>query len=466
MAEQNDARPGDGTETPADQPRPAGACPFLGLADDASAHFDFPSSEHRCRAAAPAYVELAHQGTYCLTERHVTCARYTGPDAAPAPPVPWAFAAAPRVPAAPSGGPAAPPGGPATQPPSAGRSAYPLAARGGFGALASTPRGWVPVETSSPGPTPVPAAAAAPSGAEPGPGAPAEQAPDAGAGTTPGAAPAEPPDAGAPPSTGTDVDEGADPEGLGALVTGAAIVAATQEGDGGTGPGPIVTQPGASAILEGAAADDGAAGGTEAAGDAGEAGGPATEPGAASSSATIALEGPAALEGAGATTAMTARIAALGRGVLRAVVILAAVVLVLAALVGVGYVAGKLLVRPGESLPATVPSAPPVTPGVAVPTPVGSGQPDASAGGSPSVPGGSGPPAPSATAPATDPPTPTPKPTPRPTPKPRVYVVKSGDTLFAIAERFGVTVNAIIEANDIADPNAIYTGQRLTIPRP
>jgi LysM repeat protein len=163
---------------------------------------------------------------------------------------------------------------------------------------------------------------------------------------------------------------------------------------------------------------------------------------------------------------MTARIAALGRGVLRAVVILAAVVLVLAALVGVGYVAGKLLVRPGESLPATVPSAPPVTPGVAVPTPVGSGQPDASAGGSPSVPGGSGPPAPSATAPATDPPTPTPKPTPRPTPKPRVYVVKSGDTLFAIAERFGVTVNAIIEANDIADPNAIYTGQRLTIPRP
>jgi LysM repeat protein len=67
---------------------------------------------------------------------------------------------------------------------------------------------------------------------------------------------------------------------------------------------------------------------------------------------------------------------------------------------------------------------------------------------------------------ATPRPTPTPEPTPRPTPTPRVYVVKSGDTLFAIAERFGVTVDAIIEANDIANPNAIVPGQRLTIPRP
>lgn len=44
------------------------------------------------------------------------------------------------------------------------------------------------------------------------------------------------------------------------------------------------------------------------------------------------------------------------------------------------------------------------------------------------------------------------------------YVVRSGDTLSAIANRFDTTVEALVEANDIADPDAIDIGQELTIP--
>jgi LysM repeat protein len=47
-----------------------------------------------------------------------------------------------------------------------------------------------------------------------------------------------------------------------------------------------------------------------------------------------------------------------------------------------------------------------------------------------------------------------------------VYVVREGNTLSTIAQAYGVTVDAIVEANDIQDPNAIYTGQELTIPDP
>ncbi|MDY7102888.1 MAG: LysM domain-containing protein [Actinomycetota bacterium] len=44
------------------------------------------------------------------------------------------------------------------------------------------------------------------------------------------------------------------------------------------------------------------------------------------------------------------------------------------------------------------------------------------------------------------------------------YVVQSGDTLGAIAARFGVSVDAIAQANGITDPNAIQVNQELTIP--
>lgn len=46
----------------------------------------------------------------------------------------------------------------------------------------------------------------------------------------------------------------------------------------------------------------------------------------------------------------------------------------------------------------------------------------------------------------------------------QLYTVASGDTLSGIASKFGVTVDEIVSANGIADPNLIYVGQRLSIP--
>jgi LysM repeat protein len=61
-------------------------------------------------------------------------------------------------------------------------------------------------------------------------------------------------------------------------------------------------------------------------------------------------------------------------------------------------------------------------------------------------------------------PTPTPAPaTAAPTPQ-RTYVVQDGDTLAAIAQRFGVSVSAIQAANGIEDPNEIIIGDVLVIP--
>ena len=44
-------------------------------------------------------------------------------------------------------------------------------------------------------------------------------------------------------------------------------------------------------------------------------------------------------------------------------------------------------------------------------------------------------------------------------------VVKSGDTLFGIARRFGVSVQKIVEINNLGLNNVIFTGQVLKIPR-
>ena len=43
------------------------------------------------------------------------------------------------------------------------------------------------------------------------------------------------------------------------------------------------------------------------------------------------------------------------------------------------------------------------------------------------------------------------------------YVVKQGDTLNGIARRFGITLNEILQYNDIANPNLIYPGQTIKI---
>lgn len=47
---------------------------------------------------------------------------------------------------------------------------------------------------------------------------------------------------------------------------------------------------------------------------------------------------------------------------------------------------------------------------------------------------------------------------------PQIYVVQRGDDLASIARRFGTTVQIIATANNLANPNLIYPGQRLTIP--
>jgi murein DD-endopeptidase MepM/ murein hydrolase activator NlpD len=45
-----------------------------------------------------------------------------------------------------------------------------------------------------------------------------------------------------------------------------------------------------------------------------------------------------------------------------------------------------------------------------------------------------------------------------------LYVVQTGDTLFRIARRYGVTVASLAQANSITDPTLIYAGQQLIIP--
>ncbi len=45
-----------------------------------------------------------------------------------------------------------------------------------------------------------------------------------------------------------------------------------------------------------------------------------------------------------------------------------------------------------------------------------------------------------------------------------LYVVQSGDTLGKIAERFSVTIVAIVERNGLSSPDDIQAGQSLEIP--
>lgn len=46
------------------------------------------------------------------------------------------------------------------------------------------------------------------------------------------------------------------------------------------------------------------------------------------------------------------------------------------------------------------------------------------------------------------------------------YEVVRGDTLIAIADRFGIHLNDLVSENNIADPTMIYVGQILLIPPP
>lgn len=47
-----------------------------------------------------------------------------------------------------------------------------------------------------------------------------------------------------------------------------------------------------------------------------------------------------------------------------------------------------------------------------------------------------------------------------------VYTIQPGDTLFSIARQFGVTLDALVELNNIEDPDRINAGDQLFIPPP
>jgi LysM repeat protein len=111
---------------------------------------------------------------------------------------------------------------------------------------------------------------------------------------------------------------------------------------------------------------------------------------------------------------------------------------------------------PVEGTPLGTPVGPPVLPTL-TPRPTLTPTPSAT-------------PEPSATATATpEPPTATPEP-PTATPEPpaggRRYTVASGDSLRSIAEKFSVSVEAILQANNLtpAQGDALRVGQELVIP--
>jgi len=46
------------------------------------------------------------------------------------------------------------------------------------------------------------------------------------------------------------------------------------------------------------------------------------------------------------------------------------------------------------------------------------------------------------------------------------HVVQRGETLYAIARQYGTTVDVIVQANNIANPNRVNVGTSLLIPQP
>jgi LysM repeat protein len=142
---------------------------------------------------------------------------------------------------------------------------------------------------------------------------------------------------------------------------------------------------------------------------------------------------------------------------------------VLVGVLGVAFVA-ILIARPADPAgagpldgsPTPAVSVAPSNPATAAPTnrpatPSGSPVPSEAPSDSPD---------PTASAPAAsaDPVAATPRATPAPSLSGETYRVRSGDTLTAIAARFGTTPQVLAELNDIADPSNLRIGQILILP--
>jgi LysM repeat protein len=63
-----------------------------------------------------------------------------------------------------------------------------------------------------------------------------------------------------------------------------------------------------------------------------------------------------------------------------------------------------------------------------------------------------------------DTPTPTPRPTYAPVSVDIIYVVQEGDILSSIADSYGVSLNEIMTANNLDDPDVLSIGQVIRIP--
>jgi LysM repeat protein len=417
-------------------------CLYLGLPDDARTHFTFSSGNHRCHAGRrPQEVEIPFQEEYCLASKHVTCPRFrmatrrAGVARGDAPARDgWASFEAPQAGAVPPLGPrtadaAAPAGEPAihavgeavaqpeaaAQPETAAETDLPVTGPDdGRDSASSVPRS---IDVSVPVPI------------TDGPLPPATE----GSAWTAWAFPLESSALEATFADGVGPPAGDRPDGDGAIPM--AQAGGTLVDDG--------SLPGSAASVDDRIASPAA---------------PAvsvppriTEPGE-----VPPIEAPAQVRmrqpGLGPEVPITTPAPRRGGrrlvvGLVRTTALL--VVLVVAALAA-GYGLALLTARALEGQGAVVasPSAP-----AAEVTPVATSIPAASVPNSPSAaPTGAPTASPSAA------------PTAATTPKPRVHVVKAGETLSMIATRYGVSIQAIIEANNLQNPNLLLVGQKLTIP--
>ncbi|MEW6624263.1 MAG: L,D-transpeptidase family protein [Bacillota bacterium] len=56
-------------------------------------------------------------------------------------------------------------------------------------------------------------------------------------------------------------------------------------------------------------------------------------------------------------------------------------------------------------------------------------------------------------------------PPPASQPQGQKYIVQQGDTLWRLSQRFGVSLDVLIKANNLKNPNVLHPGQELIIPR-